>query len=106
MKNRLLLFLTTAVPVILFTLIFFAGCDGFFTLFHETSALGAVLMILIPVIISVVSVIAALVLFFRIYGKRGRTGELTIDRRSASFIAFGVAFFIFTIHVLSDRSCN
>jgi hypothetical protein len=106
MKDKILILVSTAIPITLFSLIYFGDCDGFSESFRTSTATVAVLMILVPAVISAISVICALILFFKTYGTRTTDGVATINRRAATAIAFGLVFFIFSTHVASSLICN
>ena len=100
MKNRIILFISTAIPAVMFSVVFFGGCDGFYEKFRTPSPVVAVSMILIPAITSAISIVAGLILFFKKYGAPTHTGVLCISQRTAASIVFGIALFIFLIHFI------
>ncbi|HEY3598303.1 MAG TPA: hypothetical protein VGL08_12435 [Paraburkholderia sp.] len=102
MKNRILLLISIAIPAIFFSLVYFSDCDGFLEIFRTSPDIMAVSLILIPAIVSAISIIVALVLFFKIYGTPGRNGGATINQRTAALIVFWVGGFIFFMPVISD----
>jgi hypothetical protein len=106
MKNRIILFISTTIPIVTLSTVFFGGCDGFYEKVKTSSSVVALSMVLIPAFTSAISIVVSLILFFKIYGTPTRNGVLCINQRTATSIASGIALFIFLIHFISDSICN
>ncbi|MGE8162803.1 hypothetical protein ACQKRQ_21895 [Paraburkholderia sp. NPDC080076] len=101
MRDRILFTLLVFVAIAIRIASSLSGCDRVLEIFHNSSAIEAVLIALLPATLSAFSIIYAINLFFRIFGKR-ESGWVVIGRSQALAITVAISILLLTTGLISS----